>query len=139
MRLIPLIAAASLVATPAFAGDRTAGWAKWVERAERIEAAIDSGEGRFKTEIKSACSGVTGTLISQGFQFPYWAQGLIQVCTVLKDNWIYKSSKAQCKDVKHVIAILNKAIPVPEAPRAEPIAKHIAAMMQGAYDAQCKR
>jgi hypothetical protein len=138
MRLVSLVAAVSLIATPAMAGDRTAGWAKWVARAEMIEAAIDSGEDNFKSNIKPACTGVTGTLISQGFQFPYWAQGLIQVCTVLKDSWIYKNGKRQCKDVKHVIGILNKATPVAEAPRADQIAKHIAGMMQSAYDSQCR-
>jgi hypothetical protein len=139
MRLTSLFIAVSLTATPALAGDKTEGWARWLDRAERIEAALDSGEANYKANLKAACTGVTGSVVRMGFGPPYWAQGLIQVCTVLKEDWIYKNGKAQCKDVRRVIGIINKATPVPEAPRAEPVAKHIAAMMQAAYDGQCKR
>lgn len=141
MRLSPILIATLLIlpSAPAQAGDRTSGWAKWVERAERIEAAMESGDENFKPRIKEACTGVTGTVIGQGFQFPYWAQGLIQLCSVIKDDWRYSYRKPQCKDAKRVIAILNKATPVPEAPRAEPVAKRIATMLQMSYDSQCKR
>jgi hypothetical protein len=139
MRLILAAALLMLPNTPAMAGDKTAGWAKWVERAERIEAAMLSGEENFKPRIKEACTGVTGTVVSQGFQFPYWAQGLIQLCAVVKDDWRYSYRKPQCKDAKRVIAILNKATPVPEAPRADIVAKSIATILQMGYDNQCKR
>ncbi len=138
MRLHPAAILLMFVTTPALAGDKAAGWAKWVERAERIEAAIQSGEENFKPQIKEACTGVTGTVIGQGFQFPYWAQTLIQVCTTLKDNRAY-GNKMQCSDAKRVIVNLRKATPVPEAPRAEPIARNIADMLQIAVDQQCKR
>jgi hypothetical protein len=141
MRLSTIVAVAMLMvpANPALAGDKTEGWAKWVERAELIEAAMSVGEENFKPQIKAACSGVTGTVIGQGFQFPYWAQNLIQVCTVLKDNWLYTSGKRKCSDAKKIIANLNKATPVEENPRADRIAKNIAEMLQISYDVQCKR
>jgi hypothetical protein len=137
MRLALAATLLLLAATPALAGDKAAGWAKWVERAERIEAAMLSGEQNFRPQIKLACNGVTGTVIGQGFQFPYWAQSLIQVCTTLKDDAAY-GNKHQCRSVKSVIANLRKAEPVPEAPRAEPIARNIAEMLQIAYDQQCR-
>jgi hypothetical protein len=127
------------MASPALAQDKAASWARWVERAERIEAAMDSGEEHFRSNIKTACNGVTGSVVGMRISVPYWAQGLIQVCTVLKEEWMYKDGKAQCKDVRRVIGIIGKATPVPEAPRAEPIAKHIAAMLQMAYDGNCQK
>jgi hypothetical protein len=139
MRSMPLLAATLMLAaaTPAAAKDKAEGWAKWTAQAELIAAAMADADN-FKSRIKTACSGVTGTVIGQGFQFPYWAQGLIQVCTVLKEDWIYRDGNAQCKDVKRVVKVLDKAEPVPEGPGAAEVAKRIAGMLQSAYDAKCK-
>lgn len=141
MRLISLLIATTLAIStaPACARDKAQAWAKWVERAGRIEAAMISGEEVSKPLLKSVCSGVTGTVIGQGFQFPRWAQSLIQVCTALKDDWIYSSRKRQCNDVKHAIRALNEATPVAEAPAAAPVALRIAAVLQSAYEGGCVR
>jgi hypothetical protein len=129
-----------MTATAAEARDRAEGWKNWSVRAEAIEAALHQSD---REPIKAACNGVTGTLISQGFQFPRWAQALMLTCQVSKDLWLYKGSrrgvKKWCSDLKDAANQLGKAEPVAEAPDAAPIALRMSATMLMSYDESCKK
>jgi hypothetical protein len=139
-RSLAVIALAAALTLPgiAEARDRAEGWRNWTARAERILAAMESGES---ARLDSACSGVTGTVIGQGFQFPGWAQSLIQVCTVTQaayhgshDN---RRSKQICKDLPRVAKQIGKATAVPEDPKAHQAAREISRVMMIVYDTVC--
>ncbi|MCW3846175.1 hypothetical protein OF829_02920 [Sphingomonas sp. LB-2] len=112
------------------AKDRAEGWRNWTERAERILAAMQSGES---ARLDSACTGVTRTVIGQGFAFPGWAQSLIQVCTVTQAAYHgsenSRRSKRICSDLRSVSKKIGKAAPVPESPDAHRIAQRISRIM----------
>jgi len=135
-----VVAAGLTGASVAEAKDRAEAWAIWSARAQAIDDALQGGE---IGPMKTACNGVTGMLISQGFQFPYWAQGLIPVCRVSKDLWIYSGSKRGvkkwCGDVKDAAGQIGKAEPVAEAPRASVIALNISARMRASYEQLCRK
>jgi hypothetical protein len=136
-----LVAIAGLAtATAAEAKSKEEGWKAWSERARAIDAALKQTDS---SQMKAACSGVTGTVIGQGFQFPYWGQSLIQVCQVSKDLWLYTMSrrgqKKWCSDIKDVARTIGKATPVPEGPGAAEIALDISATMTLGYEQVCKK
>lgn len=121
------------------ARDKAEGWANWTERAERIFAALQSGES---ARLDSACKGVTGTVIGQGFQFPGWGQSLIQVCTVTQAAYHgsgnNRRSKQICKDLPRVSKLIGKAVETPESgPRAPQVAKLISRIMLEIRDQVC--
>jgi hypothetical protein len=123
----------------ALAADKATGWKNWADHAERISAAADSGD---LGAVSQACQGSTSTIISQGFQFPYWAQMLPQFCNVYKAESrkrlvTMKSWRAECKSLRSRMSSLSKAEPVAEEPRAEPLAKHMAATLQALDVREC--
>ena len=133
-----LIAAALLLPAPVEARDKAEGWRNWTDRAERIFDAIQSGESR---RLDSACTGVTRTVIGQGFQFPGWAQSLIQVCTVTQAAYHgsnnNRRSKQICSDLRGVSKKIGKATPVPEAPDAHRVAQRISRIMIAVRNQVC--
>jgi hypothetical protein len=142
MRLVGLVAAAAFllaaVPGPTLAADRAAGWAKWADHAERIIAAVDSDSA---AAIRASCDGVTRTVIGQGFQFPYWAQSLIQACDALKAATKESDSRRRkgqvCSDMKRVGRNLAKAEPVAEEPRAAPAAHRLSQLLLVNQAAAC--
>jgi len=135
MRISGFLAAAAIIAATLFpgsasAGDKAAGWAKWADRAELI---YNSTLADSPMRIQTACKGVTGVVIGQGFQFPYWGQSLIQVCTVLtaaeKESGTRRRRSKLCSDLRRLAKIMNKAEPVAEEPRAAIAAHHIAEVL----------
>lgn len=123
------------------AKDKAEGWAAWTARAERIEAALLRGES-FSAGLDSACTGVTRTVIGQGFQFPRWAQSLIQVCTVTQAAYHGSSnnrrSKTICNNLKDVAKQIGKATPTPESGRASDVALRISRIMLAIRDQACE-
>jgi len=119
-----------------------AGWRNWADRGERIVAAIGAVN---PGQLDGACDGVTGTVIGQGFQFPYWGQQLIGVCRVyrslfshLKDNSTTRSAKkSECKELKQVRGNLAKATDVAEEPRALPVAQELVVLIEAMQDVYC--
>jgi len=113
----------------ASAADKAAGWRNWADRGQ----------------LDGACDGVTGTVIGQGFQFPYWGQQLIGVCRVyrslfshLKDNSTTRSAKkSECKELKQVRGNLAKATDVAEEPRALPVAQELVVLIEAMQDVYC--
>lgn len=143
MRFTGVLAAAAMIAATlspgtAMAGDKAAGWAKWADRAEMIYGSTLEGN---PMSIDTACKGVTGVVIGQGFQFPYWGQSLIQVCDVLKATGKESGSRRRkgqvCSDLKRLAKIMAKAEPVAEEPRAAAVAHKIAEMLTATHDQGC--
>lgn len=132
MRTLTFFALAAALALPgiAEARDKADGWRNWTERAERIFVAIQEGQS---AGLDSACKGVTGTVIGQGFQFPGWARSLIQVCTVTQAAYHgsgnNKRSKQICKDLKTVSGQIGKATEIPEGPGARDVAIRLSRIM----------
>lgn len=125
-----LLAVALVLPGIAEARDRAQGWHNWTERAERIFAALQSGESR---RLDSACSGVTRTVVGQGFAFPGWAQSLIQVCTVTQAAYHgsenNRRSKTICKGLREASKKIGKATPVPEDPDAHRVALRLSRIL----------
>jgi len=145
MNLRALLTTAALAAAltlPGIAEAKTKaeGWANWTERAERIEAALLQGEGN-SPDLDSACKGVTGTVVGQGFQFPGWGQALIQVCTVTQAAYHgsgnNRRSKRICKDLESVSKRIGKATPTPESGNASDVALRISRVMIAIRDQAC--
>jgi uncharacterized membrane protein len=132
------LAAALILPASAAPRDKADGWRNWTERAERIFVAIQSGES---ARLDSACKGVTGTVIGQGFQFPRWGQALIQVCTVTQAAYHgsnnNKRSKTICKDLRTVSGQIGKATDVPEGPGARDVAIRLSRIMIEIRDQMC--
>ena len=129
-------------AIPAAAADKAAGWHNWADRGERIVAAIDAVN---PAQLGSACDGVTGPVVGQGFQFPYWGQQLIVVCHVyrslfshLRDGTTTRSAKkGECKELKQVGVNLAKATDVAEEPRALPVAQQLVVLIDAMREVYC--
>ena len=127
----------------ASAADKTTGWRNWADHGERIALAIRAVN---PAQLDSACNGVTGTVIGQGFQFPYWGQQLIGTCRVygrlfdhLKDNTTTRSAKkSECKELRQVRNNLTKATDIAEEPRALPIAQMLVVLMDAMHDTYCE-
>ncbi len=123
----------------ALAADKATGWKNWADHAERISAAADSGD---LAAVGAACKGSTTTIISQGFQFPYWAQMLPQFCNVYKTESrkrivTMKGWRAECKALNSRMNSLSKAEAVAEEPRAAPLALHMAETLQTLSTREC--
>lgn len=119
---------ASSAASAASPEKEAAGWAKWVAFNQGI---LDANEAQSMGPIRDACKGVTGMMISQGFQFPYWAQQSMMLCTGI--GYLDKGDrKSACKTLKAVSKELAKAKPVEVEPRAEPIARQLKEIADGA-------
>lgn len=136
---IAMAAMAAMAASGAAeAKDRAEGWRAWVERARSIDLALQHTDAG---PIKAACNGVTGTMISQGFEFPRWAQALPLTCQVSKDRWLYQGSrrgiKRWCGDIKAAANQLGKAEPVAEAPEAAPLALELSGSLRKAHEELC--
>jgi hypothetical protein len=139
---LAIVALACALTLPAIAEakDRAEGWAHWIERVERIEAAISS-TGDASARLDSACTGVTRTVIGQGFAFPRWAQSLIQACTVTQAAFhgsdYRKRSKNICKGLVDVSKQLGKATEVAEAPRAHLVAQRLSYELIALHNQVC--
>ena len=126
----------------ASAADKATGWRNWADHGERIALAIRAVN---PAQLDSACQGVTGTVVGQGFQFPYWGQQLIGVCRVygrlfdhLKDgNTTRSAKKSECKELKQARNNLAKATDVAEEPRALPLAQTRVVLMDAMRDTYC--
>jgi len=133
-RIAGLTAAFAVLASSALAASpekEAAGWAKWVEFNQGI---LDANEQQSLAPLNQACKGVTGMMISQGFQFPYWAQQSMMLCQGV--GYITKGNrKNACKTLKAVSRELGKAKPVEVEPRAEPIARQLKELADGALGA----
>lgn len=142
-RLLTTAALACALTLPgvAEARDKAEGWRNWTERAERIEAALLRGES-YSAGLDSACKGVTGVVIGQGFQFPGWGQALIQVCTVTQAAYHgsnnNRRSKQICNDLKSVAGKIGKATPTPESGNASEVAIRISHIMLAIRDQACE-
>ncbi|MDF7777729.1 hypothetical protein P1X14_20910 [Sphingomonas sp. AOB5] len=132
------LAAALVLPGIAAAKDKAEGWANWTARAERIFTAIAEGDS---ARLDSACKGVTGVVIGQGFQFPGWARALIQVCTVTQAAYHgsgnNRRSKQICNDLASVSKQIGKSTEVPEGPGAHKVAQKISKVMIEVRDQVC--
>ena len=135
---VAMLAAALALPGVAEARDKAEGWRNWTQRAERIFAAIQTGES---ARLDGACRGVTGTVIGQGFQFPGWARALIEVCTVTQAAYHgsgnNRRSRQICKDLKTVSGQIGKATEVPEGPGARDVAIRLSRIMIEIRDHVC--
>lgn len=145
IRQLAVTAAATLLwASSAQAADQAKGWKAWSDHAERILAAADAGaETGNASGVRAACDGTTRTIISQGFQFPYWAQMLPQFCGVMDQGTqrmqvSRRELRSYCRKVRTFRDALEKAQPVAVEPRAEGQAKAMAAILDIADKKQCK-
>lgn len=127
----------------AVAADRAQGWANWVDRAQSIDEAMNS-EHTFK--LKAACEGVFGTISRQGFVFPRWAQEIDTLCRSML-TWeaasrsvdeIKRANRRWCGSIKDIAAQMARAEPVPEAPRAQPLALRMARELAATHAKLCK-
>lgn len=142
-RTLTVAACAAMLTVPsvAEAKDKAEGWANWTARAERIEAALLQGEG-YSAGLDSACTGVTRTVIGQGFAFPRWGQALIQVCTVTQAAYHgsnnNRRSRQICRDLPRVAKEIGKATPTPESGNASQVAQRISRIMFAIRDQACE-
>ncbi len=141
MRKVLTVAAVMglLASGSALAGDQATGWRNWADHAERVMTAVKTGD---RSQIDAACMGTTRTMISQGFQFPYWAQMLPQFCGVVqtgttKREVTLRGWMMECKKLRGVKNDLAKAKPVDVEPRAKPLADDMAAVLGVIDEAQC--
>lgn len=134
------LAGALILPTVAEAKDKAEGWANWTARAERIEAALLRGES-YSAGLDSACTGVTGTVIGQGFAFPGWGQALIRVCTVAQAAYHgsnnNRRSRQICRDLPGVAKQIGKATPTPESGRASEVALRLSRILFAIRDQAC--
>ena len=156
LRLAALAVVLSGVSSIAMAANperEAAGWKNWADFTENVAANV--GEGNYSAAgVKAACKGVTGMTISQGFQFPYWGQSVIQACQVydqlgdvngslgmasssedLLKKVFKRKKKGLCKDSERVAGNLGKATPIASEPRAQQLAFDLAESMGRIYDA----
>jgi hypothetical protein len=151
--LAVVLSSVSSIAMAADPGREAAGWKNWADFTGNIAANV--GENDYNaTGVKSACKGVTGMTIGQGFQFPYWGQSVIQACQVYAElgdvngnlgmasssddllKKIFKrKKKSLCKDSERVAENLGKATAIASEPRAQQLAFDLAESMGRIYDA----
>lgn len=141
MRIFTIGALALAIAIPsiASAADKATGWKNWADHAERI---ADAGESGDNGQIQGACQGSTRTIISQGFQFPYWGQMLPLFCNVHKqENRKRKVTinewKKECGELRRIARELGKAEPVDVEPRAKPAADRLVAVLEKDHVREC--
>ena len=153
LRLMALAVALSSVCSIAMAADparEAAGWKNWADFTQNIAANVGE-DGYNAAGVKTACKGVTGMTIGQGFQFPYWGQSVIQACHVYEDVGDFNAffsvgndqrkairkrmNKNVCKDAERVAGNLGKATAIASEPRAQQLAFDLAESMGRIYDA----
>jgi len=134
MRVFTIAVLALAVSMPsvAAAADKATGWKNWADHAERI---ADAGESGDYGQRQAACEGSTRTIISQGFQFPYWGQMLPLFCNVHKKEnrkrkVTMKEWRQECGELRRIARELAKATPVDVEPRAKPAADRLVAVLQ---------
>ena len=141
----------ALPASAASPEREAAGWKNWADFAQEIVANV--GEDAYNgAGVKTACKGVTGMTIGQGFQFPYWGQRIIGACNVYSQlgnvngnigmasvgeyKKVFKRmKKSLCRDSEAVAKDLGKATPIASEPRAQQLAFELAESMGRIYDA----
>jgi len=139
-RTIAALTAATLAAFASTAqADQVSGWKNWADHAERVVAAAKTNN---MAELDAACVGTTKTIISQGFQFPYWGQMLPQYCSrVQTENnrreITLRGWMQECKQLRQVKGALAKATPIESEPRAKPLADEMVASLQALDTREC--
>ncbi len=102
------LAACSLAAAPAFAGsfDDAAATAAWVARADSFTHAMADydANGDYKSNLSSACSGVTGDMMKYGQHEPMWAQtSFSEFCSSVNVMGRNGLNKVSCKSFKRAL------------------------------------
>lgn len=139
LRTIAVVTAAGLMFATAAQADQLSGWKAWADHAERGMTAVKSGN---QAEIDAACVGTTKTIISQGFQFPYWGQMLPQFCgreqtENEKRKITLRGWMQECKQLRQVKGALSKATPIDSEPRAKPLADEMVATLDALDTREC--
>lgn len=141
MRRVMAIAAAAsvLAASTAAQADQVSGWKNWADHAERVVAAVKTKDNG---AIDAACIGTTKTIISQGFQFPYWGQMLPQFCGRVqtenqKREITLRGWMQECKQLRQVKGALAKSSPIATEPRAKPLADDMVAALDALDTREC--
>jgi hypothetical protein len=134
-----LAAAASLAAATPVQADQITGWKNWADHAERVMTAVRTNN---QPDIDAACIGTTRTIISQGFQFPYWGQMLPQFCgRVQTENTrreiTLRGWMQECKQLRQVKGALAKSTPIDSEPRAKPLADEMVATLEALDTREC--
>lgn len=138
--MIGLTAAALMAAASgAQAADQATGWKNWSDHAERVVTAAKTGN---LAEVDAACIGTTKTIISQGFQFPYWGQMLPQFCGRFQTESVERKITLrgwmqECKQLRQVRGALAKASPIAAEPRAKPLADDMVAILDALDTREC--
>lgn len=141
-----------------------AGWTKWADFTSKIvdAAKVSPFDPR---GIHAACSGATGVVIGQGFQFPYWAQNIMMACRAFdtfkdvdektdagvdkgsRDDFfsgnmraiLKREKKGLCRNAASASKELAKATPIESEPRAQPLALELKTQMDNILDkAECR-
>jgi hypothetical protein len=128
-----LAAPVLLAASPAAAQASSQDWNNWVYRANSLLRAIASGE---KRDVEIMCRSIHAEMA--GKRFPDWATRLTTVCDALKEGTARGRTAKFCHNSFAVSAILISAPPVPEEPRAQPLAYQLGRAMRDLYDGLCK-
>lgn len=127
------LAALALLAFSTVAqADQASGWKNWADHGERVMAAVRTNN---MAEVDSACIGTTKTIVSQGFQFPYWGQMLPQFCRQVESKNVKREVTLrgwmqECKQLRQVKGALAKAQPIDLEPRAKPLADEMVNVLQ---------
>ena len=132
-------AAAMLLVSTAAQADAVSGWKNWADHADKVMAAVKTGS---QPAIDAACIGTTKTIISQGFQFPYWGQMLPQFCGRVqaenqKREITLRGWMQECKQLRQVRGALEKSKPVDTEPRAKPLADDMVAYLEALDTREC--
>lgn len=139
-RTIAAFTVATLLAAASAAGaDQLTGWKNWADHAERVVAAAKTDN---MAELNAACIGTTKTIVSQGFQFPYWGQMLPQYCSRVqvennRREITLRGWMQECKQLRQVKGALAKSTPIESEPRAKPLADEMAASLQALETREC--
>lgn len=133
------MAGALLACASAAQADQVTGWKNWADHAERVVAAAKTGS---RADFDAACIGTTKTMISQGFQFPYWAQMLPQFCGAVqtedtKRKITLRGWMMECKDLHGVTRNIRAATDIPSEPRAKPLADEMVTLLKAYDEREC--
>ncbi|MBU1376728.1 MAG: hypothetical protein KKE02_16050 [Alphaproteobacteria bacterium] len=141
MRKVLAVAAAAsmLCGSTAAQADQVSGWKAWADHAERVVAAVKTNDN---AAVDAACIGTTRTIISQGFQFPYWGQMLPQFCGRFqtenqKREITLRGWMQECKQLRQVKGALAKSQPIATEPRAKPLADEMVATLDALDAREC--
>lgn len=119
--------------------DQVSGWKNWADHAERVMVQVRAHD---QAGMDAACIGTTRTIISQGFQFPYWGQMLPQFCGRMqtenqKREITLRGWMQECKQLRQVKGALAKATPVESEPRAKPLADEMVVALEALDAREC--